>query len=418
MTTPFDTSGTETTPPSILEDQFLQDPASLFTQMRAVGAVVPAPFLAGGQQTTWMVTRMEEVVQVLKDSQRFTVNYAAVKGNELARSMEGATDEGFSIIGRSMLSVDGLDHQRLRGLVSQVFTPKYTQRLRPGIQQIADRLLDRVAEQGSMDLLEDYAFPLPINVIGRMMGVSDDNWDVLREGSRALVDGGAVTPDGVALRESKIRAYNDAIVQLVAEKRCHPQDDLISQLILAEEAGDRLSEPELLSMIGLLIVAGHETTANLIGNGTLALLDHPDQLAKLKADLSLVPTAVEELLRLTGPLVITPLLRLVTEDLELGGQHLSRGDMVIPVLISANHDESHFTDAAELDLARRIDRHLAFGYGIHVCLGAPLARLEADIALTTLLRRMPHLRLNVPREAITWHGTRDVRGLTSLPVAF
>jgi cytochrome P450 len=205
---------------------------------------------------------------------------------------------------------------------------------------------------------------------------------------------------------------------LVAEKRRHPHNDLISQLIQTKEAEDRLSEPELLSMIGLLIVAGHETTSNLIGNGMLALLDHPDQLARLTADLSIVPMAVEELLRFTGPNLFTPLPRLVTEDIDVGGQHLSRGDIVIPLLASANHDESHFTDAAELDLARRIDRHVAFGYGIHICLGAPLARLEAGIAFTTLLRRMPKLHLNAQRSAIAWHGARDVRGLTSLPVAF
>jgi cytochrome P450 len=238
---------------------------------------------------------------------------------------------------------------------------------------------------------------------------------VLRDGSRVLLDGG--DEEEATERTRKLHAYNAYITQLIAEKRRQPQDDLISQLIQIEEEGDRLSEPELVSMIGLLIIAGHETTSNLIGTGMLTLFDHPEQLAKLRADMSLVPSAIEELLRFTGPL-LTPAPRLATEDVELGGQHISRGDILIPVLTSANRDERHFTDAVELDLARRIDRHLAFGYGIHMCLGAPLARLEGDIAFTTLLRRLPNVRLAVPREAITCYGAINVRGLTSLPSAF
>jgi len=204
---------------------------------------------------------------------------------------------------------------------------------------------------------------------------------------------------------------------IVAEKRQHPQEDLMSQLIHLEEAGDHLSEAELLSMVGLLIFAGHETTSNLISIGSLMLLDHPDQLEKLKADLSLIPSAVEELLRFNGP-VLTPVPRFATEDLELGGQAIHKGDMVITVLASANRDESQFTNPDELDIARSLNRHIAFGQGIHICLGAPLARLEGDIAFTTLLKRMPKLRLDAPRETITWRGNSTLRGLISLPVAF
>jgi cytochrome P450 len=382
--------------------QFLNDPFSLFAQMRAMGAVVPTPFPTSGQQKAWMITRMEEALLVLKDSERFPVNSAV-----------------FTMFDQSMLTVDGLDHRRLRGLVSKVFTPRYIQGLRPSIQQIVDTLFDQVEGKSSMDLVEEFAFPLPINVISDMLGVPHDSWDVLRDGSRALLDGGALLLDEkeATKRTRKLHAYNTYITQLIAEKRRQPQDDLISQLIQIEEEGDRLSEPELVSMIGLLIIAGHETTSNLIGTGMLTLFDHPEQLAKLRADLSLVPSAIEELLRFTGPL-LTPAPRLATEDVELGGQHILRGDILIPVLTSANRDERHFTDAVELDLARRIDRHLAFGYGIHICLGAPLARLEGDIAFTTLLQRLPNARLVVPREAITWHGALNVRGLTSLPIAF
>ncbi len=403
--------------PHLFQDQLLKDPFSLFAQMRVMGAVLPAPFPTDAQHKTWMVTRIQEALQVLKDSQRFTLDYAAVEDNELVQRMQSS--QGFPLLGRSMLNVDGLAHRRLRGLVSEVFTPKYIEGLRPSIEQIANRLLDQVAEEGCMDLVEDYANPLPINVISDMLGVPHDHWDLVREGSRAIVAGGPITLDdrNAAVRAQKIDAFGSYVAQLVAEKRHHPQSDLISQLVQIEDDGDRLSEPELLSMVGLLIVAGHETTSNLIGSGVLTLLDHADQLERLKADLSRVPRAIEELLRFTGP-VLTSVPRLATEKVDLGGQTISRGDIVIVALTSANRDESHFTHAAELDLLRSIDRHLAFGYGIHACLGAPLARLEGEIAFTTLLRRMPNLRLNVPHEALTWHGALNVRGLTHLPVAF
>ena len=191
----------------------------------------------------------------------------------------------------------------------------------------------------------------------------------------------------------------------------------MSYLIQVEEMGDRLNEDELLAMIALLIYAGNETTGNLIGNGTLALLDHPTQLQRLKADLSLVPTAVEELLRYTSP-VIVPALRVAAEDVVLGGQKIKKGDQVLVVVGSANRDESQFTQPEELDIARSLNQHIAFGQGIHLCIGAPLARLEGEIAFTTLLRRLSDIRLALPRDAVTWEGGFSLRRMSSLPVAF
>lgn len=398
-------------------EALLIDPFPLFAQLRTMGTVMPMPFPTRGEQKAWMVTQLEEAFQVLKDSERFAVNAAAVLDNTLAQYRQGAED--FNSLRNSMLSFDGLDHKRLRGLVSKVFTPRYIQDLRPNIQQIADNLIDQVINQGTMEMVSDFACPLPINVISDMLGVPHESWDTLRDGSRAIIDGGAMTQDEHVLASTrhKMKAYNDYIRDLVAEKRRHPASDLISQLVQIEEEGDRLSESELLSMIGLLILAGHETTSNLIGTGMLALFDHPEQMARLQADLSLVPSAVEELLRFAGPVLVSAP-RLATQDLELGGQQISRGDIIMPILTSANRDERHFTNADDLDLSRKIYRHLAFGYGIHVCLGAPLARLESDIAFTTLLRRLPNIRLNIPREEIAWHGALNVRGLTSLPIAF
>ena len=293
-----------------------------------------------------------------------------------------------------MNSVDEPDHRRLRTLVSKAFTPRYMESLRPRVQEIADELLDRVQAQGEMDLVKDYAYPLPINVICDMLGVPQADRAQIHIWSAAIAHGLGLGRQEPEVAEH-LRAFGEYIVQLVADKRQHPADDLISQLIAIEEEGDRLIEAELLSMIKLLIFAGHETTSNLIATGTFALLDHPEQLEKLKADLSLVPAAVEELLRFNGPATIAGP-RFATEDIELGGQQIKKGDIVIPVLKSANRDENQFTQSEELDITRAINRHLAFGQGIHMCLGAPLARVEADIAFTTLLKRMPNLRLQRP----------------------
>lgn len=378
--------------------------------MRAQGAVIPVSSAAGsGFGKVWMVTQLAEAVQVLKDK-RFTVDATAINPNAGAFGQMGgasATDTNF-FGGRSMISVDGADHARLRGLVSKAFTPRYIETLRPQIQAIADELLDQVQGQGTMDLVRDYAYPLPINVISRMLGVPSDRRDNLRQWSASMASGGS---------RGDLRAFAAYIMQLVAEKRQQPQDDLISQLIHLKAEGDALDEQELLSMVGLLIFAGHETTSNLISIGTLTLLDHPETLARLKADLSLVPAAVEELLRHNGP-VLTPAPRFAREDVELGGVPIQRGDMLMVSLGSANHDESVFTDPEELAIARDLSRHIAFGQGVHFCLGAPLARLEGEIAFTTLLQRMPNLRLAVPRDSVTWRGSLNLRGLTTLPVAF
>jgi cytochrome P450 len=392
------------------------NPFPLYAQMRQQGAVVPIPFPIGGEKQAWMVTRLEEAVRILKDHEHFTVDPRSIGADDLLRQRFADLSDSTFTPRSSMISVDEPDHRRLRGLVSKSFTPRYMESLRPRVQEIADELIDEVQGQGQMDIVESYAFPLPINVISEMLGVPREDRPQIRSWSEAMVTGGGMmrrSDEGVA----GMRAFSAYARQLVAEKRKHPQKDLISQLVTDEEEGDRLSEPELLSMITLLIFAGHETTSNLIGIGTLMLLEHPDQLAKLKANLSLIPSAVEELLRFNGP-VTMPVPRFATEDLELAGQQIKQGDLLITALISANRDERQFTDPDELDIARALNRHVAFGQGIHICLGAPLARLEGDIAFTTLLRRLPQLRLNAPHESITWRVSANLRGLTALPVSF
>ncbi|WP_068504360.1 cytochrome P450 family protein [Paenibacillus kribbensis] len=404
---------------SVFNGESGENPFPLFAKLRAMGAVIPIPFPMGGtDRQTWMVTRMEEAMQVLKDHAHFTVDRRLINGSSSDATPTGNTDPSAStnFLTESVNSVDEPDHRRLRTLVSKAFTPRYMESLRPRVQEIADELLDQVQKKGEMDLVKDYAYPLPINVICDMIGVPQADRAQIHVWSSAIAHGLGLGRQKPEVSEH-LRAFGEYIVQLVDDKRQHPADDLISQLIAIEEEGDRLSEAELLSMIKLLIFAGHETTSNLIATGTLMLLDHPDQLEKLKSDLSLVPSAVEELLRFNGPSTIAGP-RFATEDIELAGQQIKKGDMVIPVLKSANRDERQFSESEELDITRKINRHLAFGHGIHMCLGAPLARVEGDIAFTTLLRRMPNLRLNVPRENVIWSFMLSSQGLTSLPVAF
>ncbi|MGE7768525.1 cytochrome P450 family protein [Peribacillus sp. NPDC096540] len=395
-----------------------ENPFPIFTQMRTMGAVIPLPSpISGMDGQTWMVTRMEEAMQVLKDHAHFTVDGGSINGNSDIRQKNADPSAPPTFLNaKSMLSVDEPDHRRLRRLVSKAFTPKYMESLRPRVQEIADELLDQVQDKGEMDLVKDYAYPLPINVISHMLGVPQADQVRIRGWSEAIAHGLGLGRQDPGVAE-QIRAFGEYIVQLVADKRQHPADDLISQLVSIEEEGDQLDEAELISMISLLIFAGHETTSNLIATGSLMLLDHPEQLEKLKTDLSLVPAAVEELLRFNGPATIAGP-RFATEDIVLAGQQIKKGDMVIPVLKSANRDELPFTDSEELDITRKIKLHLAFGHGIHMCLGAPLARVEGDVAFSTLLRRMPNLRLSVPRENVSWHFTLSSQGLISLPVSF
>ncbi len=398
--------------------ELVANPFEMFALMRSLSAVMPLPFsIPGIGQNIWMVTRMEEAVQVLKDHAHFTVDPSSLG---LASPFRGeaaeTSDTPTFFTSKTMLTVDEPDHRRLRLLVSRAFTPKYIEGLRPRVQEIADTLLDRVQAQGQTDLVADYAFPLPINVIAEMLGVPEADWAQIRVWSQALAQGLSVggRDPGVG---AHMRAFGEYTAQLVARKRQQPGKDLISQMIAIEEEGDRLSEAELLSTISLLIFAGHETTSNLIATGTLILLDYPEQLARLKADLSLVPAAVEELLRFNGPATIAGP-RFARGDLELAGQQIKQGDVLFVVLASANRDEAQFTEPEELNIARHLQRHLAFGQGIHTCLGAPLARLEGDIAFTTLLKRLPNLHLSVPRESITWHFSLNSRSLTALPLAF
>jgi cytochrome P450 PksS len=299
-------------------------------------------------------------------------------------------------------------------LVSQAFTPRLVEQLRPRVQALADRLLDRVRGRGHVDLIRAYALPLPTTVIAELLGVPAADRRQFHRWSSALFP---ASRWGLMLAIPNALALFHYLRRQVRRCRADPRSDLLSALARVEEAGDTLSEEELVAMASLLLVAGHETTVNLIGNGTLALLQHPDQLARLRGDPSLLPMAVEELLRYASPLE-SAMERYAREDVAVAGVTIPRGEMVGPVVASANRDERQFANPDRLDLTRDPNPHLAFGLGTHFCLGAALARLEGQIALGTLLRRFPDLRLAVPPRELRWRPGLVLRGLEALPVAF
>jgi cytochrome P450 len=376
-----------------------RNPHVFYAQLRSAE---PLYYVEG--MNAWLVTTYEDALFVLRDP-RFTKDR-----NKVFPPQQDEHAALQATIFQNMLTSDPPDHTRLRRLVSKAFTPRMIEQLRPRIQQIADELLDAVQAQGRMDLIADFAYPLPITVICEMLGIPTTDRQLFRAWTRMIVDMQGDSATGM-------KAFLHYITNLLAEKRAHPGNDLTSSLVQVEENGDQLSENELISMIFLLILAGHETTLNLIGNGTLALLQHPDQLQLLRADPSLLPMAVEELLRYTAPVSLSDE-RWANEDIPLHGKIIRKGDQVSAALIAANADGQQFSDPTVLDITRQDNQHLAFGKGIHFCLGAPLARLEGQIAFGALLRRLPDLRLVSIPEQLTWNANPMLRGLTSLPVAF
>lgn len=314
----------------------------------------------------------------------------------------------------SFLLLDPPDHNRLRGLVSKAFTARRIQRLRPGIERLVDRLADGLRAAGSADLIADFAYPLPVTVICQLLGVPTEDQVRFRGWSAALargLDPEIVLPAGTGERRHAARAELHAYFAELTERRAvEPGDDLISALVALRDSGSGLSTAELLATCTLLLVAGHETTVNLIGNGMLTLLRHPDQLATLRADPDLIAGAVEELLRYDPPVQLTG--RVALADTTLAGQPIPAGQPVVLLLAAANRDPTVFADPDRLDLRREPSRHLAFGLGIHFCLGAPLARLEAEIALRALTAMPMRLRDEHPG----YKENLILRGLAELPV--
>jgi cytochrome P450 len=389
------------------------DPFPLFASVRELGAV-HAVTLADGHDA-WLVARYEEARAALND-QRFSkdMHAALALGSDVvAEGLPGPT------FARHMLSVDPPDHTRLRRLVSAAFSPRRIEGLRPQVQSVVDDLLDDLAALGPespADLVAAFAFPLPFTVICELLGVPEPDRDPLGRGLVALL---VPTPTPAAYARAK--EASDAVVAmleaLVEAKQRAPGDDLVSGLLSARDGDERLDNQELLSTIFQLIVAGHDTTASLIGNSVVALFSNPDQLAQLRADPGRIPAAVEECLRYDAP-VPHATFRYATEPVAVGDVTIPAGAQVIICLAAANRDANRYYGSEALDIGRAETRHLAFGHGIHHCLGAALARMEGQLALASLLRRFPEVRLAVPVGDLHWdHGDGLVlRGLSELPV--
>lgn len=389
-----------------MDPEFVANPYPMYQRLQADDPVHHSPL------GFWVLTRYADVIASLRDPRLIKEPIAAFVAARFGMTVPPG-------LGLSMLDRDPPDHTRLRGLVSKAFTPKALERLRPDIHRIVDGLLDRVGEHGEMDLIDEFAYPLPVNVICDMLGVPVKDQERFRQWGLDIargLDAIMLPPESEVAQRSVAgrRGLAEYFRELIAQRRASPREDMLSALIAAEEAGDKLNEDELLATCILLLVAGHETTVNLIGNGTLALLRHPGEMRRLRDDPGLIGTAVEELLRFDGPVQRTA--RIPSEDIVIGGCTIPKGEMVMPFLGAADRDPAQFPDPQRLDLTRADNRHIAFGMGIHFCLGAPLARMEGQIAINMLLKRLPKLALATDKPE--FRQSLTLRGLQSLPVSF
>ena len=398
---------------NIVTPQFKANPFPFLATLRANQPVYRTSLPDKVKTPVWLITRYEDVNALLKD-ERFPKNRRSALTPEQISKLPWVPPM-FRPLERNMLDLDEPDHTRLRALVHKAFTPRLVERMRERVQTLADELLEAVARRGEMDLINDYALPLPMTIITEILGVPAGDRHKFHKWSKAVVS--LSSPNATVRVIPSVWMFIRYLRRFFKVRRRDPQDDLASALIQAEEDGDKLSEDELLAMVFLLLIAGHETTVNLIGSGTLALLEHPDRMEKLRREPSLIKSAVEELLRYTAPVFMSTE-RYAREDVTLHGVTIPRGEMTLGVIGSANRDETVFENPNALNITREPNRHLSFGQGIHFCLGAPLARMEAQIAVNTLLSRMPDLRLKVSPNSLRWRPSMVLRGLDSLPVLF
>jgi pimeloyl-[acyl-carrier protein] synthase len=392
----------------LLDPEVLANPYPLYQQLRATDPVHWDPFLH-----LWVVTRYTDVVHVLND---FAADRTPTPAQLTEMGLE-ALNPIAAVMVKQMLFLDAPAHTRLRSLASQAFTPRRVQRLREHIQEITDRLIDAARPAGRMDVIGELAEPLPAIVTAEMLGVPARDHEQLKSWSQdfaEILGNFQHNPDRVPLILASVEGMTRYFRAHMAEQRARPQDGLLSALMNAEVDGDRLSDDEIIANVIITMVGGQETTTNLIGNGLLTLLRHPAELERLRADSGLIPSAVEELLRFESPTQHT--YRSAAEDLQLGGKTIRKRQVVMVVMGAANRDPERFPDPDRVDLARRDNRHVAFGWGPHFCFGAALARIEGQVAFETILRRLPDLQLGPG--PLTWRTNLALRGLTALPVTF
>jgi cytochrome P450 len=393
--------------------EHIADPFPIFARLRAEDPVHWSAILGG-----WVLTRYRDVRQVLNDP-RFSADRITPFRDHLAPDARAGVAELLKTLGLWAVFNDPPAHTRRRGLLNKAFTSRAVVALQPMIERIVDHLIARAAARGEMDLIADFAYPLPASVIAGMIGVPIEDLDRFKTWSdeiAAFVGSALATPDKRERGERGVREMSAYFRAMVADHRRNPREDILSGLIAATDSGAMLSEDELVASCILLLFAGHETTTNLIGNGMLALLRHPGALAALRRDPSLAAAAVEEMLRYDGP--TQAMTRIALEDMSLdeGGPTIRRGDRVFALLNAANRDPAVFPDPDLFDVARDDSRHLSFGFGIHFCLGAPLARLEGRIGVAALVRRLPELTLALDRPE--WTDSFVLRGVKALPVRF
>ncbi|MBB4947243.1 cytochrome P450 [Kitasatospora gansuensis] len=402
--------------PELFTWEFAADPYPAYAWLREHAPVHRTTLPSGVE--AWLVTRYADARQALADG-RLSKNPAHHSGQAHKTGRVGIPGERQADLMTHLLNIDPPDHTRLRRLVSKAFTPRRVAEFEPRVQQLTDRLIDDFAARGSADLIHEFAFPLPIYAICDLLGVPPEDQDDLRDWAGAMIRHHGGQRGGVGRAVKKIRTY---LLELIHRKRADLGDDLISGLIRASDHGEHLTENEAAAMAFILLFAGFETTINLIGNGTYALLRNPVQRALLqesvqRGETELLATAVEELLRYDGPVELATW-RFATEPLTIGGVDIPVGDPVLVVLAAADRDPARFAAENTLDLARKDNPHLGFGHGIHYCIGAPLARLEGQFALATLLTRLPDLQLAAEPDELRWRGGLIMRGLRELPVSF
>jgi cytochrome P450 len=394
-----------------LSPDYIRDPYPFYERLRNTDPVHLT------EHHAYLASRHAEVSLVLRDK-RFGKDF--VERTVRRYGPKIMEEPIFRSMSHWMLQQDPPDHTRLRGLVVKAFTARRVEDMRPRIQQVVDETIDAVIDSGHMDLIEDFAFRLPVTIICDMLGIPEEHRAAFYKGSR---DGGRIlepvpmTPQEIAQANAGHALTRMYFEQLFELRRREPGDDLTTQLVRAEEDGSKLTNEELTANIILLFGAGHETTVNLIGNGLLALHRNPDQLALLKSNPSLITNAIEEFLRYDSSVQLTS--RVALEDVnDLGGKKIPKGETVLCLLGSANRDPAVYPDHPDrLDITRPNVRPLSFGGGIHHCLGAQLARIEAEIAISTLLRRLPELRLD-DADNPEWRPTFVLRGLTRLPASW
>ncbi|HDR5353430.1 cytochrome P450 [Bacillus cereus] len=391
--------------------QFKEDAYEIYKESRKKQPILFVNQVEIGKE--WLITRYEDALPLLKDN-RLKKDWTNVFSQDI-KNMYLSVDNSDHLT-THMLNSDPPNHSRLRSLVQKAFTPKMIAQLDGRIQRIADDLISDIERKGILNLVDDYSFPLPIIVISEMLGIPKEDQAKFRIWSHAVI-ASPETPEEIKETEKQLFEFITYLQYLVDIKRKEPKEDLVSALILAESEGHKLSARELYSMIMLLIVAGHETTVNLITNTVLALLENPNQLQLLKDNPKLIDSAIEEGLRYYSPVEVTTA-RWAAEPFQIHHQTIQKGDMVIIALASANRDETVFENPEIFDITRENNRHIAFGHGSHFCLGAPLARLEAKIAITTLFNRMPELQIKGNREEIKWQGNYLMRSLEELPLTF